>query len=37
MDFAAVHLLRFADGKIVEFWDIAGDLPADVVNADGAF
>ena len=37
MDFTAVHVLRFEGGKIVEFWDIAGDLPAEIPNTDGAF
>ncbi len=37
MDFTVVHLFRFSDGKIVEFWDIASDLPADNPNTDGAF
>jgi predicted SnoaL-like aldol condensation-catalyzing enzyme len=38
IDFAAVHLLRFANGKIVEFWDIAQDIDAkNSINTDGAF
>ncbi len=35
-DFTAVHLLRFSNGKIVEFWDIAQDVTK-VTNEDGAF
>jgi len=37
MDFAAVHLIRFENGKIVEFWDIAQDIPAESPNTDGPF
>lgn len=32
-----VHILRFKDGKISEFWDVVSPLIADSVNADGAF
>lgn len=34
---AVVHLLRFEDGKIAEFWDVAQAIPDDSPNADGAF
>jgi len=34
---ATVHMFRFNDGKIVELWDVAQDLPANSVNTDGAF
>jgi predicted SnoaL-like aldol condensation-catalyzing enzyme len=36
IDFAAVHLLRFMNGKIVEFWDIAQDIQKSI-NTDGPF
>jgi len=36
VDFAAVHLFRFANGKIVELWDVAQDITKSI-NADGAF
>jgi predicted SnoaL-like aldol condensation-catalyzing enzyme len=32
-----VHMFRFENGKIVELWDVAQDIPADSVNIDGAF
>lgn len=32
-----VHMFRFDDGKIVEFWDIDRPLPANLPNTDGAF
>ncbi len=34
---ATVHILRFKNGKIVELWDVAQDIPGDSVNTDGAF
>ena len=37
IDLTAIHLLRFKDGKIVEFWDIAQDIPVESPNIDGAF
>ena len=32
-----VHLLRFKNGKIVEFWDCGQAIPGDCPNTDGAF
>ena len=32
-----VHLFRFDNGKIVEFWDCGQAIPADCPNSDGAF
>ncbi len=37
MELAAVHLLRFAQGKIIEMWDIGQPIPADLPNNDGMF
>ncbi len=34
---AVVHLFRFQDGKIVEFWDIGQPVPDDSPNHDGMF
>jgi predicted SnoaL-like aldol condensation-catalyzing enzyme len=36
-ELAAVHLFRFAEGKIVELWDVVQEVPADSPNEDGAF
>ena len=36
-DLSAVHLFRFADGKIVELWDVVQTVPSDSPNRDGAF
>jgi predicted SnoaL-like aldol condensation-catalyzing enzyme len=35
--FVCVHIARFLDGKISEFWDLATPLVEDSVNADGPF
>lgn len=35
--FAAVHIFRFADGRIAELWDVAAEVPASSPNTDGAF
>lgn len=35
--FACVHISRFKDGKIAEFWDLATPVLEDGVNTDGAF
>ncbi len=35
--FAAVHLFRFQGDRIVEMWDVAQQLPPDLINLDGAF
>jgi predicted SnoaL-like aldol condensation-catalyzing enzyme len=32
-----VHLLRFSEGKIVEYWDITQQVPEKAPNAAGAF
>ena len=32
-----VHLFRFEDGKIAEFWDIAQEIPATSPNDNGMF
>ena len=37
LEIAVVHLLRFADGKIVEMWDCGAQIPADCPNTDGVF
>jgi predicted SnoaL-like aldol condensation-catalyzing enzyme len=34
---AAVHLFRFEGGRIVEFWDVAQEVPDTAVNAAGMF
>lgn len=36
IDFTAAHLFRFANGKIVEMWDMAQDITKSI-NEDGAF
>jgi predicted SnoaL-like aldol condensation-catalyzing enzyme len=35
--YATVHIMRFRDGKIVEFWDVVMDLPVQSPNTDGVF
>lgn len=35
--YAVVHILRFADSRIVEMWDIAQEIPADSPNDLGMF
>ncbi|MBN9654150.1 ester cyclase [Halobacillus sp. GSS1] len=37
MGVAVVHMMRFADGQIVEMWDIGQPLPEDSPNENGAF
>ncbi len=32
-----VHLFRFKDDKIVEYWDITQQVPANLPNSSGAF
>ena len=32
-----VHTFRFENSKIIELWDVAQEIPADPINADGAF
>ena len=34
---SVVHIFRFVDNKIVEFWDIAQKLPENSPNHNGAF
>jgi len=34
---AVVHLFRFVDGKIAEFWDIGQPVPAQSPNENGMF
>lgn len=34
---AVVHIFRFAEGKIVEMWDIGQEIPADAANENGIF
>ena len=34
---AVVHIFRFNDGRIVEFWDIGQAVPEDTVNENGMF
>jgi predicted SnoaL-like aldol condensation-catalyzing enzyme len=34
---AALHIVRVADGKIVELWDCVQPIPKDSPNSDGAF
>jgi predicted SnoaL-like aldol condensation-catalyzing enzyme len=36
-DMAVVHIFRFEDGRIAEFWDIAQVAPEDVANEHGMF
>jgi predicted SnoaL-like aldol condensation-catalyzing enzyme len=35
--FALVHVFRFEGGRIAELWDVAQEIPADGVNANGMF
>jgi predicted SnoaL-like aldol condensation-catalyzing enzyme len=37
LEIAAVHIFRFRGDRIVEFWDITQQLPADSPNSDGMF
>lgn len=34
---AVVHIFRFNDSKIVEFWDIGQDIPEEMANQFGMF
>ena len=34
---AVVHLFRFREGKIIEFWDCGQPVPDDSPNVDGMF
>ncbi len=35
--FALAHVFRFKDGKIVEMWDLAQEVPSESRNTDGMF
>ncbi len=37
MEMAIVHILRFADKRIVEMWDIGQEIPKDSPNQLGMF
>jgi predicted SnoaL-like aldol condensation-catalyzing enzyme len=37
LELAVVHICRFEGGRIVEFWDVAHQVPKDNPNADGMF
>ena|SRR3989339_1810930 len=37
LEYAVVHIARFADGKIVELWDLGQEIPKDSPNALGMF
>ena len=37
LEYAVVHIVRFADGKIVELWDLGQEIPKDSPNALGMF
>lgn len=37
LEYAVVHIARFADGKIVELWDLGQEIPRDSPNALGMF
>jgi predicted SnoaL-like aldol condensation-catalyzing enzyme len=36
-EMVVVHIFRFNNGKIVEFWDLGMEIPADSPNKDGLF
>lgn len=37
LELAVVHVFRFQAGKIVEFWDIAQQVPKETINENGMF
>ncbi len=37
LELATNHILRFENGKIIEFWDLAIPIPKDLPNKDGMF
>lgn len=37
LELVTVHLLKFENGKIAEFWDLAMPMPKDSPNKDGMF
>jgi len=36
-EYAVVHIARFADGRIVELWDLGQEIPKDSPNTLGMF
>jgi predicted SnoaL-like aldol condensation-catalyzing enzyme len=36
-EYAVVHIARIADGKIVELWDVAQEIPQESPNVRGMF
>lgn len=34
---AVVHILKFSNDKIVEFWDLNQQIPEDMINENGMF
>jgi hypothetical protein len=36
-EYGVVHIAGFAGGRIVEFWDVAQEIPKDSPNALGMF
>ena len=36
-EISVVHIFRFEEGKIVEFWDVAQVAPEQIVNENGMF
>jgi predicted SnoaL-like aldol condensation-catalyzing enzyme len=37
LEYAVVHIARFAGGKIVELWDLGQEIPQDSPNSLGMF
>ena len=37
LEYAVVHIARFADGRIVELWDLGQEVPKDSPNTLGMF
>ncbi|KRA33764.1 polyketide cyclase [Rhodanobacter sp. Root627] len=37
LEYAVVHILRFEQGRIVEMWDVAQEIPRDSPNQLGMF
>ena len=37
LQYAVVHIVRMEQGRIVELWDLAQELPGDSPNANGMF
>lgn len=36
-EFAVVHILKFSNNKITEFWDIVQPIPEEMLNENGMF